>query len=468
MNKQFLFAASLAGGMLVGGAPTVKADELSELKAAMESMRAEMTALKAQVAAQAVQAAQGTQAAAAVAGSANILPAAPSPASPPPTTSPPASPPLTIAGIPLVATPHTHLFLGGNIDGGYRADSGTKQGTVQSVNSGQSRADRLTFEGYQELPYGLRAVAAMEAGFSLDTGAGANNPPNVPAGAFSFGRYSAVGLGRDDWGYITFGRQYTPLWATSASGGNDPFDGNYLGGVGTIYNTTIRASNAAVYSYGYSWETMLNPAPKKGLGIAAMYSAGEAAAPSPNDSGAQFGGAISYGGGDGKWWVGYAYHQVSGSNNTMSATAPVASTPTLKQQTLGASYDLGFASLHAGINAGSNDNKNAKTGGVDSQSWDVGAVVPIASAQKVRFLYGAKFDQTTAKANLSTVQLSYEYRLQLPQLGMANYNPYVNLYAAIGIIDNNSNSAATLVGTSGTILPGATARSFITGMLFVF
>ena len=252
---------------------------------------------------------------------------------------------------------------------------------------------------------------AIEGGLGIDTGTGVSNPPNVASGAFSFGRTSAVCLGRDDWGYVTFGRQYTPLWSISAGGMNDPFGGNFFGGINPIYSDTIRASNAVVYSYGYTWETMLNPSPAKGLGVALMYSAGEATAPSPERSGSQWGASVSYGGQEG-WWIGYGIHEVTGSNSTMSATAPVASSPLLRQQTLGASYDFGMVRVYAGVNLGSNGSDNGKTGGIDSQGWDFGAKLQLTPLQRIRFLYGQKWDQTTNKANLQTAQLSYEYSLR--------------------------------------------------------
>lgn len=479
MKRHLLVATALAGGLGIAMTPSVKADELSDLKSEMGSMKEELKALRALVKTQGEQqpaqpqgniAAQPQGGIAAqpqggllLSGGGLTMPALTDGAN---TT--PAPTPFTFAGIPLVSTPYTHMYIGGILDAGYRIDGGTKQGTVQSINSGQSRTSRLTIEGYQELPHGLRAVAGIEAGMALDTGTGTSNPPNSPAGSFTFGRFAAVGLGRDDWGYVTFGRQYAPIWSVSASGMNDPFGGMYLGGIGTLYNTTIRASNAVVYSYGYSWETMLDPAPKAGLGVAAMYSAGEASAPAPSDSGEEAGVGLSYGGQGGKWWVGYAYHQVRGSNGTISATAPVTSSPMLRQHSMGASYDLGPARLFAGGNMGFNGNDNARTGGVDSWAWDVGATVPVTKVQLVRFLYGKKYDQTSAKAGLSTAQISYEYTMMLPQLSTQTYKPSLVLYVLGGLIDNSPNSAASLTGASTTVSPGAMAKTAATGFRFVF
>jgi predicted porin len=465
MKRQLLIATALAGGVVMMASPTVKADELSDLKAEMASMREEMRALKAQVSATAAPAAAPTAAPGTAPTAAPVI--AQNSATPLGlvASKPPGPTPLVINGIPLVSTSNTAIYLGGIFDAGYRIDGGTRQNSIQSINSGESYGSRLTLEGYQELGYGLRAVMAIEGGLGLNNGTGASNPPNVPAGAFSFGRYSAVGLGSDDLGYVTFGRQYTPIWAVSAGGGNDPFGGFFFGGINTIYSTTIHASNAVVYSYGYSWETMLDPAPLKGFGFSAMYSTGQSTTPSPEDSGSEFGAAISYGG-DGTWWLGYGYHQVSGSNSTISATAPVASTPILRQHTVGASYDLGFARLFTGVNMGSNGNFNAATGGVNSKAWDVGAKVPLTPVQQVRFLYGMRYDQTNAKADLSTAQLSYEYKLYPPAWG--SYKSDLTLYAAIGFIDNSPGATAALGGAIGTVLPGALAKSFITGFRYVF
>jgi predicted porin len=335
------------------------------------------------------------------------------------------------------------------MDGGVRLDTGTTGGSIKSQGSGLQTGSRLTISGIEDLGAGLQAGFVLESGLSLDTGAGAANPPGVPAGAISWGRTSAVAVGSDSAGFLSLGRQYTPLWAVSAGPANDPFGANWLGGIGTVYSTTIRTPNSIVYSYGYTARTMLLPAPRSGLGAALMYAPGEVGAPSPTRSGEQLGFNLSYG--DGTWWVGYGYHQTNGSN-----TAPVSDTPKLKQQTLGASYQIGPARLHLGLNTGKNDGTGAAA--VDRRNWHVGAVYSFGGVHSLRALYGVADDRTAANVDFKNWQLGYQY----------DFSRRTNAYLAAGQVNNGANAAVTTLAALGTYAKGATARSLILGIRHTF
>ncbi len=358
----------------------------------------------------------------------------------------------TLLAVPALGFAQTDvLTISGIIDGGVRFDSGGVAGSVKSVGSGLIYGNRLNFAGIEDLGSGMRAAFVLEAGFTTDTGEGTANPPGTPAGPLNFGRTSALAIGGDALGYLSFGRQYTPLWAVSAGYANDPFAAGWLGGIGTVYSATVRASNSVVYSYGYGARTMLLPAPRKGLGVAAMWSLPEAGgAAAPSQSGQQLGFNLSYG--NGTAWAGYGFHQVRGSNTAISATAPVTDSPRLRQQTLAASYVVMGARLNVGLNRA--DNGLAGSGAVDRRNWHVGAQIPIASLHVVNVLYGRANDRTAANADFTNFQLGYEYLL----------SKRTSLYAAVGQVDNSATARATPLGALGSYALGSTPRSAIAGL----
>lgn len=354
-----------------------------------------------------------------------------------------------MVAMPAIALAQASVQMSGVMDVGVRVDSGTTAGSIKSVGSGLRDASRITFSGLEDLGQGLKAGFVLESGIGADTGAGVSNPPGAAAGAFTWGRLATLTLGSDATGYLSFGRQYTPMWAVSAGPANDPFFASWLGGISSIYSFSVRASNSLVYSYGYTAKTTLLPAPRKGLGMMLMVSLGETNTPS-SSAGQQLGANVSYG--DGTWWAGYGYHQIKGSNTSISATAPVSDSPTLKQQTLGASYQLRWGRVHAGLNTGKNGLTGA--GAVDRFNWHVGASLVVDERHSLRVLAGKAKDRTAAHAEMTTLQFGYGYDL----------SKRTALYVAAGQMDNNSTAAAALGGALGTYAPGSTARSVIGGI----
>jgi predicted porin len=331
-------------------------------------------------------------------------------------------------------------------------DGGGAGKSVWSVSSGQMVGSRLDFLGEEDLGGGLKAGFALEAGIDVSTGAGTNGPPsNPPLTSLAFGRTSAVSLGSDSMGYISLGRQYTPLWAVSASGSNDPFYGSWLGGQAVVYSNTVMASNSIVYSYGYTSRTMLLAAPRRGLGFVAMYAFGEATgATEPTQAGRQMGFNVSYG--NGPWFTGYAMHQLRGNSPAVNPAAATSDTPRLRQQTLASAYDFGFMRLHAGINRGRNDAPGAAR--LDRRSWHIGVSAPIAPNQSVRALYGRASNKAAANADWSTFQIGYQYDL----------SKRTSLYSAWGMIDNEANAQTAFGRSIGTFARGSSPRAFVAGI----
>ncbi|UNV88538.1 MULTISPECIES: porin [unclassified Comamonas] len=342
------------------------------------------------------------------------------------------------------------LSISGIVDAGLRHDWGASTGSSTRLDSGQMIASRFTLAGEEALGNGLKAGFVLEAGFSPDTGSGHANPPGAPASSLTFGRTSAVSLGSDTAGYISMGRQYTPLWSVTGSPSSDPFGAAWLGGVNTLFSTTVRASNSIAYTYGYGPRALLRAAPAQGLGLAAMYSAAEADGAAASQSGQQLGFNASYG--SGPFWLGYGFHQIRGSNLNISATAAVTDIPVIRQQTLVASYQWGNTRLHAGVNTGKS-NAPGNTA-LHRKNWHIGLTSSLSPQHTVRALFGRSNDASSASSSFSTFQIGYQYNLSKRSM----------LYTAYGHIDNNSRSSKAFAASSGTYLAGATPKSWIAGM----
>ena len=337
------------------------------------------------------------------------------------------------------------VSISGILDIGPRMDFGSTAGTLKSIQSGQQYGSRLDFIGVEDLGDRWKAGFVLEAGMTLDDGAGSANPPG--ASGFNFGRTAAVSLGSDRTGYVSMGRQYDPIWAVSASGSNDPFVGSWLGGNSVVYTQSVISSNSIVYSYGYGERTMLLAAPRQGLGFAAMYAFGEAT----SNAGQQLGFNVSYG--FGPWFFGYAFHQVNGSSATESVTAPVSTSPRLRYQTFSTAYDFGVLRVHAGFNTGRNS-----IGTLNRRNWTLGTTIPVLSNQSVRILYGNADDETSVNADWKALQLGYYYE----------FSKRTAWYTGFGMVKNNGNANATLGRQIGTYAKGSTPKALITGIRTIF
>jgi len=392
-----------------------------------------------------------------------------------------------VGGVLLYANNGSAFFIDGTIDAGVRLDTGAGH-NVLSVQSGLMRTSRLTLEGYQNIGFGLRAVGVIEGGLNVAEGTGASNPNNIAG--FDFGRESFVGIGNDKYGYVDYGRQYSPIWSVSAAPVADPFAGVYLGGILAVDPTLAvnsRVSNSITYNYRYTWEGMLDPAPPHGFGFSAMYTPpGNNGHTLPVNAGQQFGAATSYG--TKHWWLGAGYQQIDGINtnngeapytNTYIPTLPTTQLTRLVEITIAGSYLTPYGRLFAQVNTQYDGRKNALNDGVDQDDFMVGAVIPTFKHQNLRFIYGKLFNKTSVHAQYSVVQASYEYDLvQIP--GTA-------LYLEGSMVDNSANSAQGILGAAdvgGTgpsaILPtqvtkngtnldyGATDSTIATGVRFIF
>ena len=393
-----------------------------------------------------------------------------------------------VGGILLYAGNGSAFFIDGTLDGGIRDDFGAGHSTFQA-QSGAARASRLALEGYQNIGFGLRAVGVLEAGLAINTGLGASNPPNITGNGFDFGRESYVGIGNDQYGYIDFGRQYSPLWATVASPTADPFGGNFLGGIVALNPTLAvgsRVSNAIIYNYNYTWEGMIDPAPSHGFGFAAMYAPGQqhsGTATNPVSNGQQFGAMASYV--TKLFFVDAGYNQIDGYNSTETGYTANFNTGypfnqiALKEFSASGSLLTPLGRLFAQAGIEYDGRKKAATDAIDQDYWFIGFAAPTFKHQLLRFSYGtlynhdASYGTTKKEAEYSVAQASYEYDLvQVPGtclyidgLVIAN-NKYSN-QGIIGAADVPG-YPGVLVNDTGAPEYGATAESLAMGIRYIF
>jgi predicted porin len=393
-----------------------------------------------------------------------------------------------VGGILLYAGNGSAFFIDGTLDGGIRDDFGAGHSTL-AVQSGAARASRLALEGYQNIGFGLRAVGVLEAGLAINTGLGASNPSAAGSG-FDFGRESYAGIGNDQIGYIDFGRQYSPIWATVASPTADPFGGNFLGGIVALNPTLAvnsRVSNSIIYNYNYTWEGMIDPAPSHGLGFAAMYAPGQnhsGTDTNPVNNGQQWGAMVSYG--TKLLFVDAGFNQIDGYNSTdvpyTSNYAPVypLDKTSLKEFSAAGSYLTPLGRLFAQIGTEYDGRNKNDADAIDQSYWFVGLAAPTFKHQLLRFSYGTLYNHDatyagkTKEAEYSVAQASYEYDLvQVP--GTA-------LYVDGLVIDNNKYSAQGILGAAnigsgyptvltsddGAIEYGATAETLAMGIRYIF
>lgn len=110
---------------------------------------------------------------------------------------------LAAAAAPALAQSGS-VTLGGRLDVGPQfIDTGTND--QKRIDSGAYTASRIFLRGTEDLGGGLSALFYMESRFNADTGAQQSAAKFWNAGAY-------VGLSSAQWGTVTLGRQYVPIF----------------------------------------------------------------------------------------------------------------------------------------------------------------------------------------------------------------------------------------------------------------
>lgn len=104
---------------------------------------------------------------------------------------------MAFAGI---AHAQSNVTLYGLVDAGLLYNNNIKGGKL--IGESSANSSRWGVTGNEDLGGGLKALFTLEGGFSLPTG-------GLSQGGLLFGRKAFLGLKSDDYGTLTFGRQYS-------------------------------------------------------------------------------------------------------------------------------------------------------------------------------------------------------------------------------------------------------------------
>jgi predicted porin len=313
-----------------------------------------------------------------------------------------------IAVTPLFAAAQTNVQLYGILDAAISSqDTGGPEGRTTVVNSGNQSSSRFGFRGTEDLGNGLKALFNLEAGASIDTGAG---------DSALFGRRAVVGL-EGGFGSLTLGREYSPIAAVA--GATDAFGQGFYGSNLSAFTTnrlTRRLSNSVNYK-SPSWN---------GLKLLAAYSAGEVtAANTPSGDLKGVGAEYTLGG----LYLGAAYHTI----NRLPADED-------KETAFGAGYK--FDQL-GGFEIKGNYMSADREGAVKYKQANLGASMPFGAHR----VYANYQQQKQGAARGNTWALAYTYAL----------SKRTNVYASYASLDNNNSAVFGLSSSSVTIAPAATA-----------
>jgi predicted porin len=133
--------------------------------------------------------------------------------------------------LPLAAFAQTaNVQLYGIMDAAVSSEDNGVNGRHTVVNSGNQSSSRFGLRGVEDIGNGLKAIFNLEAGASIDTGAG---------DSALFGRRSVVGL-EGDFGQLTVGREYSP--AAAVAGATDIGGQGFYGSNLSAFGTTAAAS----------------------------------------------------------------------------------------------------------------------------------------------------------------------------------------------------------------------------------
>jgi predicted porin len=345
--------------------------------------------------------------------------------------------------IPAYAQSNVTIY--GIADIGIVGERGGSGGNVTKVTSGPASSSRLGFKGSEDLGSGLSAFFILEAGYSGDTGAFANN--NV-----LFNRQALVGL-KSPVGTVMLGRQTTPYHNTLVAVA-DPFGTGYAGTIKNAFpdwGTNARSNNTVmVVSPDYNgWSGDL------------AYSPGEQAGSS--EAGRQMG--TSFGYANGPLVVRFAYNY-NNADVVGTADTPAVTRGSGSNKLLAANYNFGVVKLFAalGIDKGFNsaplgNTANpfggvAPTASVDGREMLLGFTVPLATGTVMASVMH-KDDRTAFNQDANTWGVGYVHPL----------SRRTSLYAAYGSISNRNGAGYTVANNSE---PGSGDRAYNLGLRHSF
>ncbi|WP_042299186.1 porin [Paraburkholderia kururiensis] len=362
----------------------------------------------------------------------------------------------TIIGAALAATAlpafaQNTVTLYGLIDEGFNFTNNVNGSKVYELQSGYAQGSRWGLKGTEDLGGGLKAVFQLENGFNVNNG-------KLGQGGLMFGRQAYVGLVSDQYGSVTFGRQYDSLvdfLAQTTANGNwggylfsHPYDNDNTDNSFRVNNTVKYTSpNFAGLQFGgtYSFSNDTNFANNRQYSAGMQYATGglllAAAYLQANNPSASAGGAINNGG-DENFVASRLRVFGAGINYTFgSATLGFAYTNTLVQQPSSSGY-VGAITPTGGATLSS----------LRFNNFEVNAKYQVTPA----FFVGAAYTYTRTSFNATSGQLHPQYH----SVGlMADYNlsKRTDVYVQGGYQHAGGDKTGTVLDVA--YVPGADAVS---------
>lgn len=287
------------------------------------------------------------------------------------------------AGLSGAAIAQTNVTVYGIMDLGYLYQKADGQKNRNAIDSGISSGSRLGFRGTEDLGNGLKANFVLEQGIKADTGESDQN-------GRTFGRQSWVGVS-GGFGEVRAGRQ-NALGYEWFGGGVTPWGTNYSqANPKTIFgydNVAERLDNSVFY-FSPSVSGF-----QGAVGYSTRRDSSEVAGSSNNERAVSAG--LRYR--NGPLMAVLTYDQARPSDITKTVTTD----ETIKNVSLGATYDFGVVKAHLGY--GQLKNRSFKDAADTERAWMAGVTVPVSSAGKLM----ATYQRVNAARNINEFGKTYD------------------------------------------------------------
>jgi GBP family porin len=332
------------------------------------------------------------------------------------------------------------VTLSGIIDGGISFTNGVGANDKNQWAYGQANlvVSRLIFSGVEDLGGGMATLFKLESGFLPGAGKSTNSGQPTSAGNFLFDRGAWVGLRKDDFGTISFGRHYTPfvevLYRTDASGFEN---------FGSVANTVFQ-TRTGFNGFQYTWanNSVKYQTPTiYGLSASVLNSFGGTAGDFQNQREVS---AALY----------YALGPVSASAGYISGNDPTGVT----DHTVARAYTVFLAYTGSAYKVSLNfQNFKDPATGSSQDYYSVGARYDITPAFRLVSDYTYLADRVNTERNGAFFKLGVHYLL----------SKSTDLYTEAGLSRNNAQGTLGISSTSPASA-GINQRSVVTGMIHFF
>lgn len=336
---------------------------------------------------------------------------------------------LIVPGIALAcglastaAHAQSSVTLYGVVDSGllYQGDPVSGSGSKFSLSGGGQGSSIFGMTGSEDLGAGLQAFFQIEGSFSSASGASTLSA--------EFGRVSRVGLRSAQYGTLSMGLQYTPMYSQALLPG-DAFDQFLIGYVGELFSAYARTANSVLYVspdyYGFTASAMYAFG-----GVAGDFAASRS-----------YSGSLSYK--HGPFRLNASYYSAN------DATGKVNSRATL----LSGNYNFGLLSVFSEtqfIRSDLNGIPGITKTGTNANAYSLGVRIPVSVHQIIAQISYLTDERHIARDDGHALFISAGFYYNLSKT--------TNLYASVGRVFNKGTTQYSIAdNTSATY--GQTAAS---------